>query len=514
MSTTTPHPASTIARETLGLGAAAFVLCALLGQSVFYKTDGPDLLWILHQHELGAGPLQHPWNVLYLPLLSLFQRGLALLGLHPGLLRLGELFSALGVALCVIGFRLGLHRLGTAPTPARFATLLLLLNPGTILFGTVVEFHAPLLAGVGLAFWWTAEMIRRPSWWGMAFLGLATHVAFTLHNSMLFLPCWLLPFFLAHRWQQAVREGALGTLVLQALVAGMVHAALFLLLPHLLPAQYGLFADLHRAFSIEGNTGRPKGIAYMPEILLQEWFVPLLPVSVTAFAALRRRKLWGEAAAFCLGMAPLVYICLHLLVGEPEHGAYLLPMVLPAALLTARSLPLRVNAMLVGLSAVGAFGQWFWHEHRLAPAYAEWVADLHTAAEGKPMYAVLGSHEELAMGFARLSTDEFLWTRDDAIMPRAQLTPEHLQAVHQWLELQRVQGRAVLLTASAVSTLEDPAAQMRREGSRSEIPPSGTLAGPRFLQFLREQYEFVPAAFRMDAHGAREAAVFRLQPKG
>ncbi|HLQ37442.1 MAG TPA: hypothetical protein VK348_06560, partial [Planctomycetota bacterium] len=322
-----PRPGSST--EPWLFGMLAFGLAAVLARPVFYKTDGPDLLRML-----SAGELHHPWQLAYLPLLELFRRGLAAIGLQPSLILLGELFSALGAACGIAWFRAGLHRLQLPAMTARLATLLLLLNPGTLLFSRVVEFHAPLLGATGLAFWWATVQVARPTWQGMALLGACTHAAFLMHSSALFLPAWLLPFFLARRWPRGQQRRDLRL----ALLALAVHAAAFLLLPRLLPHCYGLYSDLHAAFSVEGSTGRPNSLDWLPSIFVQEWLWPLLPLSVLPLLALRRAGLRLELLAMALGMAPLLYICVRLLVGEPEYGAYLLPMLLPAALLTAQVL--------------------------------------------------------------------------------------------------------------------------------------------------------------------------------
>ena len=56
--------------ESWALGGGCLLLYALLGQQVFYKTDGPDLVWMLHLWMGQRGELHHPWHLAYLPLLA------------------------------------------------------------------------------------------------------------------------------------------------------------------------------------------------------------------------------------------------------------------------------------------------------------------------------------------------------------------------------------------------------------------------------------------------------------
>lgn len=491
--------------EVLLVFAVAFLGYALLGRDVFYKTDGPDLVRLLHDHRLGTGDVwPHPWHVGYLPALDGFRRLLAAFGLEPGYLRLGNLFSALGMALGGAFVRAGCDRLSVPPWTARLCVGLLLLSPTALVQATVVEFHAPLMAPVGLAFWWTAVQAQRPTWWGMVLLGLATHVAFLMHASALFLPCWLLPLLLAQRWSVGQRRRDLGLCGL----AGATHATLFLLLPRLFPLAYGKYADLSNAFATEASIGRPQTIDWTGVIFLQEWWWPLLPVSALVWLAPLRRSLRLEFAAFVLGFLPFLWLCVRQLVFEPEHGAYLLPMVLPAALLVARLLapwPLAGIAVLLWL-AIAAVVQ--------APAtlpdragYDRFVAMARAAAGAQPMLLLVGRHAEMSMAFARLQPDEFLWLRAQATLPREDAGP-HLVGVEGYLRARIATGTAVLLTAGGVATLQDPAAVMLQEKATLVVPPSERLAGPLFLERLRSAFELVPAG---PADAA--AAVFRLLPR-
>ena len=234
----------------------SLLLYLFLGAEVFYKTDGPDLLRLLQTGE------RHPWHVGYLPALAVFSRLIEWTGLQLSPIVLGNAFSAVGMATGVALFHAGLRVLGRSKGVREIATALFALSPAATLFGSVVEFHGPVMAAVGLAFWWLAVQIRRPSYWGMALLGCLTHLAFLLHSSSIVLPAWLLLFFLAHRWQPEQRRIAIG----QCLVAGMVHSILFVGLPRIFAEFYGWHSDWQKAAEMEASIGRPQSLDFLGEI--------------------------------------------------------------------------------------------------------------------------------------------------------------------------------------------------------------------------------------------------------
>lgn len=494
---------------------AWFVVCALvylgLGQDTFYKTDGPDIARLLDAHLQTGAPLQHPWHVGFLPALEGFRRLCVALGLQPGYVQLGAWFSALGAALGVAFALAGMRRLVGA-TVARWAALLLACNPGYVLFATVVEYHGPLQAMLGLSFWWMVVQVGRPSWAGLVGLGLLCHLAFLIHGQALFYPAWLLAFFLARRWSAGERRLDLW----RAVVAGGVHAGLWLLLPRVWPQSYGMWADLAQGLQAEGSFARPRSLDYTPRILWQEWLWPLLPVAMLVWLAPLRRALRGEFLAFVVGMAPYLYLSVRLLVFEPEYGAYLLPMVLPAALLVARLAGARWRPLLLVAALAGLLPLSLDHRAHFAAQRAfdgAFAAAVATAAGPARPFVLVGSHRELAAAYARLDlparprpplTEEgFLWVRENASMPRAAATPAHFAGVDAYLRALHAAGRAVLITTTALASLDDPRAAMLAENGNQVVPQNETVAGPLFAAHLRERFELVPAA----------AGVLRLVPK-
>jgi hypothetical protein len=489
----------------------AFGVYAACGASVFYKTDGPDILWLLHER------VPHPWHVGYLPLLGAWRWVIHLVGIEPSLMRLGTSFSALGAAIGVAGFAAGLRRLGLDAPRARAAVLLLAAAPTALLFATVVEFHAPLLGAVGVAFWWTTVMIARPSWWGMAVLGALTHVAFLMHFSGICLPAWLLSFFVARRWADAAAR--VRTLLLGAL-AGVAHVALWVALPRLFPGFYGYHADLAAAFAKEASIGRPQSLDWTPVIFAQEWLWPVLPLSLFCWLAALRRGLRLEFAAFALGFLPFLYLCVRQLVDEPENGAYLLPLVPAAALLTVQALPPRAGGLLALVAVLGApfvvrCEQTGWDD----PAqYGSLVAACDTAAAGRPFAVLFATHREMAIGYARLSPWDggapgraFLYVQQTALMPRALYSEAMRQGSIAELREVIARGGAVLITGATRSFLRDPETGIRAESKTFGGPKNGEVAGPLLLDDLEGAFAFVPGGG--GGGGGDAVEVFRLEPK-
>lgn len=463
-------------------GVAALALYVALAADTFYKVDGIDIVRLLGDNG------EHPWHPGYLPALAAFRWLLELVGLSPTLLQLGAWFAAVGAAIGVGFARAGMARLGLAPAVARFATVAFALSPGLLTFGTVVEFHGPMLGPLGLAFWWTTVQIRQASWWGMIVLGALCHLPFLLHGQQLLAVVWLLAFFV-------MKRGISLPSILCAAVAGGVHGALLLGLPQLFPAFYGHWADLGAGMAAEASIGRPQSLDYTPRIFWQEWLLPQLPLSLFAFMAVAVPRLRAEFAAFLIGFAPFLYVSVRQLVFEPEFGAYMVPMLLPAAMLTAQRFGGRWWAWPV--LAIGLY-QWFAGplEHLAMQRHRDdaFASDVAHVRGPKQPFVLVGSHRELGSAYARLAPGEFLWVRANAAMPRAEATPDHFVGVERYLRELHANGRGLLITASAIDSLDDPRAAMLAEKPTLAVPDNAEFAGPLFAAHLRAKFTFLEAA--------------------
>lgn len=477
--------------EVLAFAAGALVLYLLLGADSFYKVDGIDIVRLLDQGDA------HPWHPGYLPALSAFRWLLALVGLEPGLLQLGVWFSAVGAAIGVGCARAGMGRLGMDPRLARFATALFATSPMTLTFATVVEFHGPMLAPMGLCFWWLTVQIKTPSFGGMARLGAMCHLPFLIHSQQALLPAWLLAFFV-------MRRGVTTRNVLLAATAGAVHAGLILVLPQLFDHVYGHWAELGEGLQKEGSIGRPQSLDYTWDILVQEWILPWLPLSLLVFLAPFRRPLRREFVAFAIGFVPYLYVSVRQLVFEPEYGAYLLPMTLPAAMLIARRLGTKpyVYLMLV-FSFVGWYRGPLAHLHEQREEDKAFAAGVAQAAGEQQPYVLIGSHRELGSAYATLDADEFIWLRTLAARRRDKVAPREIAVVEYFLKQQHADGLAVLATPSAMQNLEDPRGAMLAEKATLDVPTNDELVGPVILEKLRAAFDIVGTA----------GGVWRVTPK-
>ncbi|MAE76494.1 MAG: hypothetical protein CMJ85_06475 [Planctomycetes bacterium] len=354
-----------------GVVFVGFLLVYLtLGQSVFYKGDGP---WIVKR--LIDGSTDYPHHKLYMPMLVAFGDLVAPLGMTP--YRTGVVFSAVGSALGVCLAHVAFRWL--VPGRAWLATLLLGLCPAVLLFATVVEFHGVLLGFAGIAFLLAAHLAIKPGWIVAVALGIATSVAAGVHSSGLVLPGVLLPWFLARRWHIGTRQHDL----LLCGIAGALHLGGAFLLAK--PDQATHF--------LETGFSHPQGIEHLPGILHVEWLTAFFPLSIVVFAAAFRRGLRLQLLAFVIGMAPYLYAALRLLVGDAEFGAYLLPLAFVAALLTAIALPRLATALLVLTSAT--FGIVQVRQHDDNEYYRAYAAGLNEVFAGKPALLLVGNPAEV-----------------------------------------------------------------------------------------------------------------------
>lgn len=487
----------------------------LLGAERFYKVDGIDIVRLLDDRLQGAPESlwPHPWHVGFLPALEAFRRLAFGLGLSPTFLQLGAWFSAVGAALGIAFAHAGFRRLAERRV-AWLATILLAGSPVVLLFATVVEFHGPLLAPLGMCIWWLSRQVQRPSWWGMALLGGLCHGAFLIHGQALFFPAWLLVFFVVSRGERiGLRD------LLLAATAGAVHSLLWLLMPRLLPEQYGFWADLSSGVATQQSASRPQFFANLPAIVWQEWLQPLLPLSWLVFAAPFVRSLRREFVAFAIGALPFLYWSVRLLVNEPEHGAYMLPVVPAAALLVARLLRGRVVLGLVVLLAPLLFAALGGRvsllpqiENQPQEETRQMRAMIDAVAEGAVPFVLVGSHAELGSVYEclplparrrdRMTEDRFLWLRALAAMPVHKVTPAHFAGVEAFLRALHAQGRAVLMTHEGLRSLLSPRATMLAENPASAVGADESMAGPLFAQHLRDHFVL------QDAGG-----LYRLVPK-
>jgi len=318
--------------------AGSLALYLALGQGVLYG-DGAEFMLLLHDHAAG-----HKNHLTYLPLL----RAAAVVGAPFGCSAFAsaracsQVGAALGVGLCHLAAR----RFGLGRSGAAWLTALIATTPSLVFFATVVEVHAPYFACLGLAWFATANLVRRPTAAAGAGLGLACGLAYLAHASGLVLPG---PLLLVAAAATVPR----GRLLRPAAACLLAHVAVVILVPW--------------ALSYAGHHASPLGAArflmwWKVEllekpitillVLWDEWLLAYLPISV-----LWLRSFWRMHAAAVVALAALVPylgLSLALLSGYREFGAYQHAVLFLFAWLTLRTWGAGVRgAALVVALAVG-----------------------------------------------------------------------------------------------------------------------------------------------------------------
>jgi len=334
--------ADRIPLESLGLALLFLGIFVLLSPAAFYKADGQHLVRRLIERNS-----EYPHHPFYMPMLIAFGDLLAPLGLSP--FQTARLFSQVGGALAIALAHAGFRLLGLRPWVALLATLLVAFCPAIFFFSNVVEFHAPFLAAASLAFVVFAAALRRqPGSMSelliAALLGLATSAAAGMHASGILLPAIFVPWWLVLRYREGllVEDRKLSWPALAApLLAGLAHGA-----------GLALFVRVQRSGEfLQQGFQHPQGIEHLPGIFVQEWLLPFLPLSLLPFLLLLGRRFRLEAGFVLLAISPYLLAALRLLVGDSESGAYLLPLAIPTAWLTASSLAALRNSHELGKHA-------------------------------------------------------------------------------------------------------------------------------------------------------------------
>jgi len=429
----------------------------LLGQDVFFKADGHHLV-----QRLIDGNAHSPHHKLYMPLLIGFAKLTASLGLsaYRTAVVFSGLLSAAGVTAAYVGYRL----FGLGRSNALWTTALVGTCPAIVFFATVVEFHGPFFGFAGLAFLTVGLLFRfrrhRAAFPLCVVVGIATALAAGVHASGLILPALFLPWFLArYEPEQRWRRG-----LALALVAGVVHTAAIFVLANPLDSEG--FVD--RGF------GHPQGIAYIPGVAWQEWISVFLPISVTCLFAIRGKHRL-ELAAFGIALVPYLYGAMRLLVGEPEFGAYLLPLALLAAWLTVAALPRPLPAILVVVSVVLAVARVVNHEGRWRKEYETYARGAEAAIGDDPAWLLIGDAAEMGPILVFRPRMRLVLLNQLAAVPPEKFDPAVFDA---FVAGQAAAGKKTHLTKGGRAFL----------AQKLEPFPSG----PILLAYIESHYELVP----------------------
>jgi hypothetical protein len=255
----------------------------------------------------------------------------------------------------------------------------------------------------------------------------------------------------------AARSGAArGTVAGRIAVAALAHAfGFFLLRAALQPQGFG-------PFPAPGEVGMLQAIdaasvARVPYLLWAEWLEANAPLSFAALLLFWPRRVRGLWLALVLGLLAFLALCVAKLVGLDERGAYMLPLVAPAALLVAGVMTRRVIVPLLLLGALLGVRQVRAHD-RLGPVYEQRIATIRELDRERPVQWWIGDQDDLAaviQGMPQWIPQQRVALLLDAVLyAEAQLEnlPELLPAVAASVE---AQGRQLVVSAQALAWLDE-----------------------------------------------------------
>ncbi len=441
--------------------AAATLCYLLLPQAALH---GTDWRWLVSwTDEPGAVHPQHPGYVA-------LAKGLCWLfaPFHLPTTTVLTWLSAIGGGAAVAACHRAAWWWSGEQRVANTAALLGATTPALLHFATVIEMHAPFAGVVGFA------LVAAVRWWQTGTVALAvrtgilTGAATLLHaTGQLLVPALCLAVFVAHcdrGWRTNLRAAA-AMLLAHAFVWG---------------AGYALLRGLgHLPASVAGfdGTGTDPAAAANPVAYLWRWFAGLdlphtfgptvwrewlssyAPHSVLVLVAfgVRRLRLWALLFTIVLlGYLGITMVLVHAITDE--RGAYLLPLALPAVLLTLQLLPRRawpacvVVGIVCGAMLRGEPG-------RLPPDHEFGRAAAHFAQQHRAVLFVADYPQMDGAHFADASLELIVARKelaDLAALSPAAPTAEQIAA---WLSLKRAEaaakGRRLVVPSMTLRWLEE-----------------------------------------------------------
>jgi hypothetical protein len=363
------------------------------------------------------------------------------------------LLSQAGTALGALLWHRAGARLGLSRRQALAVVALSLATPAVLFFTSVMELHAPFLAFAGLSCYFAARWAQQPSWLGAIALGGSTGLAVGAHATAHLLVPWLLLLALGETSQRRAAWQLIAA-------AGLAHVAVSWSFAPLL-SMFGAEVHAGAAARLLLHEGRDRlHLNWLFGVLWRDGLWPFAPLSLTVCIALLREGDGLLRMAVVVGAATSLVATHLLLAPTTENGAYLLPLVWPAALLVVRKLtPAVVMVTLAGGLGLGV--AWI-VRHTDVTFGRAFAADVRNLGTPQPL-VICGEHREF---------DAFLIFAPDVpwreLVNECNLPPQtvpHLVAgLRAWVVLQAREGRAVLLTAGAAAYLQDPVGDERRTG--------------------------------------------------
>gem|GEM_PF-3416766 len=465
----------------------AFTLYVLLGQETFYKIDGQSQIL-----RVMRGTEPHPHHILQDALLRSFASFLDGTGLRFFIV--ARTLSALGMALAVLFSFAAALRLGLGRVQATLATLLIACAPGVLFYGTVIEFHGVYLPFAALTLLACIHAGKTPG--ALPILGTSLAYAFAtlVHSSAVLLLPFCTLFGLAlerERSQRWALKRWLLFLPLALLMAVLIKKAIILLgivppiqegsLRQIALQRFGpIFGRIPGADWVLYNLAQLHwtDLKYLPHSILREWLLPALPSSIFFLLPLKQRVSRLRSFAVLLGLLPFLALSFILMTRKDEFGAYVLPMLIPAALVSASCLPRA--PLILGLSLGLVYGIYNVRKHDIRPN-AQKVQLLENAEaklgpftilcdekpEGWLWPALIAQHRPSAWTLQELGLKGF-GNKD---------TPLVIQRIQGLVASEAKKHRKLLLSQGALRLLQDP--------KRMPI-------GPKLLNSLRPSLKKLP----------------------
>ncbi len=463
-------------RDGVLLALLAFLLFAALAQHTFYGPDGRIILKMTM-----SGMVAHPLHLLYVPMLRASYAVVSLWG--GSWFVAGTLLSQVGAALGVFFWHRACARLGLARGQAALVVALCATAPAVLFFASVVELHAPFLAFAGLSCYLAARLVTHATFTHAMCLGLSTGLAFGAHATGHLLMVWLPLLVLVEAPHLRLRRWLwLGVL------AAAVHVAVTL---GLVPLMRALGAEVHASAAARHLVGSNQGRLNVTSLLMQVWndgLRPFAPMSFVVWVGVHRR--WRLGLVFLLGCLTYGAVTFTLMAPGSESGAYLVPLVWPAALLIARTLPKSIGWLVV-LGGLGLGVRWI-ARHDDTHFGRAFAADVRAVAQRGPVDLICGQHVEFDA--CMIFGPEIEWREliNETNLP-PETVPVLVQHLHGWLMAQEAAGRQIILTEGAMQYLAAPVGSEQR-------------TGPLLRQAIEAEFVLEPV------HGAVLRA-WRLRPR-
>ncbi|MEZ5965557.1 MAG: hypothetical protein R3F56_17110 [Planctomycetota bacterium] len=443
-------------RDALALAFVTFGMCWLLRQHTFYGPDGRAILKMAM-----SGMQAHPLHYFYVPLLRALHAVLP--GSAGSWYDAGLLLSQLGLAGAALAWHRAAAHLAVSRVQAAAIVLLGVTTPAVLFFASVVELHAPFLAFAGLATYAAATCGRRLRTGGAVALGASTGLAVGGHATAHLLLLWLVPLaWVASQIDRAGDEVGRARLARWAgwgILVGVVHAGVTLAL---VPALRASGIDPHptsaATYLFEQRQASLR-LAALPAQVWRDWLVPFAPLSFVVCA--RSHKAPRVAAVLAAGVVPSLVATFLLTTPNTESGAYLLPLVFPAAWLAVCTLPPAVWLA----TALGGLGLgWRWIAGHEDTAFGRaFAAEARAEARVRPLALLCGQHREFDACLIFAPELEWRPLIDEAGLP-PETVPRLVDGLRAWVTLRQEQGEDVLLTEGAKQYLLAPVGDERRTG--------------------------------------------------